>query len=193
MIELVGGLLTGSIAIFSDALHDFGDSLALGFAYLLQRFSRKTPSLRFSYGFHRLSLLSALFSGVVLLAGSAVVFVIAFYRLKEPTQPYTPGMIALAILGIGVNGYGALRLARGKTMNEKTLSWHLIEDILGWVAVLITAIVMSFWDLPILDPLLSIFFAGFIVFGVTRNLVSTFHLFLQGTPLISIQKSFRRA
>ena len=97
-------------------------------------------------------------------------------------MPETEGMIALAILGVLVNGFAACKLQGGKSLNEKVLNWHLLEDVLGWVAVLIVAIVMQFKDWPVLDPVLSIGFTLFILFNVIRNLVSTVKLFFQASP-----------
>ena len=97
-------------------------------------------------------------------------------------MPETEGMIALAILGVLVNGFAAYKLQGGKSLNEKVLNWHLLEDVLGWVAVLIVAIVMQFKDWPVLDPVLSIGFTLFILFNVIRNLISTVKLFFQASP-----------
>src|SRR5690554_8105080 len=91
-------------------------------------------------------------------------------------------MFLLAILGVTVNDVTAYRLSGGKTMNEKMLNWHLIEDVLGWLAVLIMSVVMHFVDWPILDPLLSVGFTLYILINVLRSLKTTFQLFLQATP-----------
>jgi cobalt-zinc-cadmium efflux system protein len=80
------------------------------------------------------------------------------------------------------------KLQGGNTLNERVLNWHLLEDVLGWVAVLIIAIVMQFVDWPILDPLLSIGFTLFILFNVIRNLLATLKLFLQGVPEKNLYK-----
>lgn len=106
----------------------------------------------------------------------------AIPRLANPVMPMSEGMIALAILGVTVNGFAAYRISKGKTLNEKVLNWHLLEDVLGWVAVLIIAVILQFADLPILDPLLSIGFTLFILLNVLRNLWATGKLFLQAVP-----------
>ncbi|WP_461519938.1 cation diffusion facilitator family transporter [Porticoccus sp.] len=182
VIEFVGGWLTNSTAIMADAVHDLGDSLSIGSAWLLNRLGRKSANPEYTYGYRRLSLFGALINGLVLIAGSVWVLVTAIPRLADPVMPHTEGMLALAVLGVTVNGYAAYRLSQGKTLNEKVLNWHLLEDVLGWVAVLIVATVMQIIDWPILDPLLSIGFTLFILINVLRNLWVTGRLFFQAVP-----------
>ena len=182
VIEFIGGWLTNSTAIMADAVHDLGDSLSIGSAWVLNKVGNKKADARFTYGYKRLSLLGALINGVVLIVGSIWVLSTALPRLADPVMPHTEGMLALAILGVAVNGYAAYRLSRGKTLNERVLNWHLLEDVLGWVAVLIVALVMQFVDWPILDPLLSIGFTLFILFNVLRTLRTTLQLFTQAVP-----------
>jgi cobalt-zinc-cadmium efflux system protein len=182
VVEAVGGWLTGSVAIMTDALHDLGDSLALGFAFVMERIAGRKGSARFSYGYRRLSLLSAVVTAGVLIAGSAAMLAYSVQRLFEPVQPHTGGMFALALLGIAVNGYAAFRLQKGTTLNEKMVSWHMLEDLLGWVVILISSVVMMFVDIPILDPVLSILLVFVIIFGTIRSLKETLNIFLQGTP-----------
>ncbi len=182
IIEFIGGWLTNSTAIMADAVHDFGDTLSIGSAWLLNNLGTKSATKEFTYGYRRLSLLGALINGIVLIVGSAWILYEAVPRLSNPEMPETEGMIALAILGVLVNGFAAYKLQGGKSLNEKVLNWHLLEDVLGWVAVLIVAIVMQFKDWPVLDPVLSIGFTLFILFNVIRNLISTVKLFFQASP-----------
>lgn len=184
IIELVGGLLTGSLAILADAVHDFGDSLSLGLALVLQKVSQKKRTETFSYGYGRFSLLSAFITGVVILTGSSLILIKSFPRIFQPATetPEGLGMLGLAVLGIIVNGTAALRLRRGATNNEKVLTWHFMEDLLGWVAVLIGAILILITDWYWIDPLLATLVAGFIIFNVLRHLFSTSKLFLQSIP-----------
>lgn len=182
IIEFIGGIFTNSVAIIADAIHDLGDSLAIGFAWIASKVAAKQPTSRYSYGFRRWSLLSALISGLILLLGSAWVLSEAIPRLWQPELPHTGGMFLLALLGIAVNGVAVLRLRRGKTQNEKVLSWHLLEDVLGWVAVLLGAILMHFTGWAWLDPALCIGFSVFILLNVLKSLRQTLALFLQVTP-----------
>lgn len=182
IIEFIGGMLTNSTAIMADAVHDLGDTLSIGLGWLLHRLSGREANCSYTYGYHRLSLLGALINGATLVVGSIWVLSEAIPRLANPQMPDAVGMTGLAILGIVVNGFAAYKLSGGKTLNEKVLNWHLLEDVLGWVAVLIVSIVLLFIDWPILDPILSIAFTLFILFNVVKNLTSTVRLFLQGTP-----------
>lgn len=182
VIELIGGLFTNSVAILSDALHDFGDSISLGVAWYLQKFSEKKRDRFYSYGYKRFSLLGALFISVVLLVGSIFVIKECVERIMEPQMPNAKGMFILAILGVIVNGIAVIRLNKGSSMNERAVSLHMMEDVLGWIAVLVVSIVMMFVDLPILDPLLSIGISIWILTNVYRNLKDTFHILLQQVP-----------
>lgn len=182
VIELVGGIYTNSTAVIADAVHDFGDSIALGLALFMERFARGKPTTGYSYGYRRWSLLSAVITGVFLLASSAVVLTQAIPRLSNPVTPKVEGVVLLALLGIAVNGYAAWRLLRGSTRNERMISWHMLEDVLGWVVILVSAVVMMFVDVPILDPILSILYVLIILFGAGRSLLGTLKLFLQGVP-----------
>lgn len=182
IIEFIGGWLTNSTAIMADAVHDLGDSLSIGLAWLLGKLSERDSSADFSYGYKRFSLLGALINGMVLTIGSIWVISEAIPKLFNPEMPMIEGMLGLAILGILVNGYAAFKLSSGKTLNERILNWHLLEDVLGWLAVFIVSIVLIFIEWPILDPLLAIGFTLFILLGVLRNMSTTLKLFLQGVP-----------
>lgn len=188
LIEIVGGILTNSVAIIADAIHDLGDSLAIAFAWVASKVAAKQPTQRYSYGYRRWSLLSALISGVILLLGSAWVLSEAIPRLWQPQLPHVGGMFALAILGVAVNGMAVLRLRSGKTQNEKVLSWHLLEDVLGWVAVLLGSVLMYFTGWAWLDPALSIAFTLFILLNVLKALRQTLALFLQVSPDLQLQQ-----
>lgn len=190
-IELVGGLYTQSLAILSDALHDFGDALSLGLSYLLQKKSAQGPSENFSYGLRRLSLLSAFISGVVISVGAVFIFIEAVTGFNEPREPNGLGMMGLAVFGIAVNGFAAWRLGTGETHNEQVLKWHLIEDVLGWVAVLVGSFFVWAYGWNWLDPLLAIGISIFVLFNVLRSLSQTLNLFLQANPNPDGLKAFR--
>ncbi|MCB0704612.1 MAG: cation transporter [Saprospiraceae bacterium] len=182
VIEIFGGIYTNSIAIISDAIHDLGDSLSLGTAWYLERKSKQEADKHFSFGYRRFSLLGALINSLVLIAGSIYVINQAIGRILEPEPSNASGMILFAVGGILINGFAAWKLSGGKSLNEKVVSWHLMEDVLGWVAVLIVAIVLLFKEVNYLDPALSLFIAAYILWNVVRNLKKTLYIFLQGTP-----------
>ena len=182
LVEVVGGMITGSTAILADAVHDLGDCFALAQAWYFESISGEKSSARYSYGYKRFSLLGALISTVVLLTSSLFVLVHAIPRILEPHKPDAGGMILLAIVGVLVNGIAMAKLSKESGMNAKVVALHLLEDVLGWVAVLVVAVVLYFWDIPVLDPLLAIIITLYILSGVVKNLKAMLPVFLQAVP-----------
>ncbi|WP_338794047.1 cation diffusion facilitator family transporter [Bernardetia sp. MNP-M8] len=182
ILELIGGYYVNSIAIISDAIHDLGDSLSLGTAWYLDNKSKQEANKEFSFGYARFSLLGALVNSLVLIGGSIYVIYEAIGRILKPEHSDANGMIVFAIIGVAVNGYAAWKMSGGKSLNEKVVSWHLLEDVLGWVAVLIVSIILKFKDIHYLDPALSLLITAYILWGVTQRLKETLYVFLQGVP-----------
>jgi len=183
IIEIIGGFWTGSIAILSDALHDLGDTLSIGLAWYLQKVSKKGRTEQYTFGYKRFNTLGAIITGLVLVAGSVFILTEAIPALWNPGEPNAKGMIGLAILGVVVNGAAVFRLKKGgDSLNERVITMHLLEDVLGWVAVLIGSIVMYFYDVPWLDPAMSIGITLYILYGVTKNLWSAGKIILQAKP-----------
>lgn len=182
MIEFAGGIYTNSVAILSDAVHDLGDALSLGVAYRLEKLSEKKRDKTFTYGYGRFSLLSALITGVILLSGSILIIIESVKRIFVAVNPDSDGMIVLALLGIFFNSIAYYRMHHGEKMSEKMVSLHLLEDIAGWVVVFIGAILIKYFNLVILDPIMSIFISAFILIRVGRNLQKVSTIFLQGKP-----------
>lgn len=182
ILEIIGGILTNSMAILSDALHDLGDSLSLGLAWYFQKISGRTKNNTFTFGYKRFSLLGAVTNSMVLLVGSIFILHETIPRIFDPEPVEPRGMFFLALLGVAVNGLAVLRMRKGKSLNEKVVSLHLWEDVLGWLSVLIGSILMIFSDLPVIDPILSAAITLFILFNVIKNLKKSFRVFLQGVP-----------
>jgi cobalt-zinc-cadmium efflux system protein len=182
LVEIIGGILTGSTAILADAVHDLGDSFALAQAWYFEEKSGEKSSARYSYGYKRFSLLGALISTVVLLTSSLFVLAHAIPRILDPQKPDAGGMIILAVIGVLVNGIAMARLSKESGMNAKVVALHLLEDVLGWVAVLVVAVVLYFWDIPVLDPLLAVMITLYILSGVVKNLKAMLPVFLQAVP-----------
>lgn len=182
IIEIAGGLYTNSIAILSDALHDLGDTISLALAWYLQKVSNRDSDKHYTYGYKRFSLLGAVSISVMLIIGSVFVLRESIERLFSPDEVNARGMMYLAILGIIVNGIAVLRLRKGDSLNEKAVYLHMLEDVLGWVAVLIVSIVMIFVNIPVLDPLLSIGITVWVLLNVYKNLKKTFRILLQEVP-----------
>ena len=182
LFEFAGGYWVNSVAILSDALHDLGDSVSLALAWYLGRKATQGPTERFSFGYSRFSLLGAFINSVVLIAGTTFVISEAVQRIQHPEPSNAPGMVAFALIGVAVNGYAAWRMRSSNTMNERVISLHLLEDVLGWAAVLVVAITLLFIDLPILDPALSLVISAWVGYNAIRRLMETGRLFLQGVP-----------
>lgn len=182
VIEVVGGILTNSMAILSDAVHDLGDTGSIGFSWLMERYSRKGRTRALTFGYRRFSLMGALVSSLVLFFGSVFILTQAIPRLIHPQTVHPRGMLGLAVLGILVNGIAVWKLRGGRKINERVISLHLLEDVLGWTAILVVSILLLFFDLPFLDPLLSILITGFILAKIIPNIRQTVKVFLQYSP-----------
>jgi cobalt-zinc-cadmium efflux system protein len=182
IVEIVGGFWTNSLAILSDALHDFGDSVALLASWLFERGARKLPDTNRTFGYQRLSLFSAIFSASILIGGSIVIIFQAIPRLLNPELVNASGMVGIAFLGILFNGLGFFQLKKGESINEKVLSWHLLEDVIGWAGILVGGVIIYFWNIYILDPILTIGLTVFILYGVTKSLREALNILLQGVP-----------
>jgi cobalt-zinc-cadmium efflux system protein len=182
ILEIFGGFWTNSLAILSDALHDFGDSIALLVSWLFERGARKSPDTSRTFGYQRLSLFSALFSAMVLIGGSIVIISQAIPRILDPETVNATGMVGIAIIGILFNSMGFFLLKRGESLNEKVLSWHLLEDVLGWAVILVGGIIINFWDVYLLDPIMTLGLTVFIFYNVSKNLKEAVNILLEGVP-----------
>lgn len=182
VVELVGGLLTHSLAIQSGAIHDLGDSLAIGVALYLEKKSHQNVDQQYSYGYRRYSPLAAVITGGVILTGAVAVLIQVVPHLLQPEMPKTEGMFAFACMGLLINASAAFRTSKGSSLNEKMITWHLIEDTMSWVAVLVSSIILHFVNWPILDSLLALAISVWVVVNVWRNLRSAVNVFMQAKP-----------
>ncbi len=174
IIELVGGIFTNSISIISDSVHDLGDSISIGASLVLEHKSGKKPNDRYTYGYLRYSILGAFLTSMILLLGSAFVIYRSVCRIITPTAVDHDGMLIFAIVGIVVNGLAALKTAHGHSLNEKTLSLHMLEDVLGWAAILVGSVVIKLTGWHLVDPILSLAIAVFVLthaFGHIREVL----------------------
>lgn len=183
IIEFIGGYLTNSMAIYSDALHDLGDSTALLMSYFFEKFSKKNPDQKYTYGYRRFSLLSAMINAVILLLGSIFVIKESVERLSDPQPVVSEGMFALAVLGIAVNGFAAYRMSKEDGINQRMVMLHLMEDILGWIAVLIVSVILYFKPWFILDSILSILVSLMVLKGVYQGLKRVVTILMQAFPV----------
>lgn len=182
IFEFVGGIMTGSVAIISDSVHDIFDAASIGISYFLEKKSKKQPDNVYTYGYARFSAVGGMITTVMLLFSSAAVIVNAVIRIIEPVKINYNGMIIFAVIGAVVNFLAAFLTRRGSSINQKAVSLHMLEDLLGWIVVLIGAVVMKFTDLAILDPLMSMGVAIFILVNAVKGLREILDLFLEKIP-----------
>ena len=182
VFEFIGGIFTGSIAILSDSIHDIGDAAAIGLSYFLEGKSNRQPDESHTYGYVRYSVLGGFITTVILLVGSVTVIFGAVKRLMNPTEINYDGMIIFAVVGVVVNFLAAYFTREGDSINQKAVNLHMLEDVLGWLVVFVGAVVMRFTDLYIIDPLMSIGVAVFILINAVKNLREVADLFLEKTP-----------
>ena len=182
ILEFVGGTFTRSVAIISDSIHDLGDALSIGISYFLERKSKKKPDEKHTYGYIRYSVLGSTITTVILLTGSLLVIYNAILRIINPVEINYNGMIIFAVFGVIINFIAAYFTKEGDSLNQKSVNLHMLEDVLGWVIVLIGAIVMKFVNIPYIDPILSIGVAIFILINAYKNLKSILNVFLEKTP-----------
>lgn len=182
IIEFIGGVITNSVAIISDSIHDIGDAMSIGVSYFLERKSTKKPDNNYTYGYVRYSVLGSIITTFILLSGSILVIYNAIQRLINPVEINYNGMIIFAILGVIINFLAAYFTKEGDSLNQKSVNLHMIEDVLGWIVVLIGAIIMKFTDIRIIDPILSIGVAVFILINALKTLKEIVDLFLEKTP-----------
>ena len=182
IFEFVGGAISGSVAIMSDAVHDLGDATSIGISYFLERKSKKKPDEKYTYGYIRYSVMGSVITTVILIVGSLLVIYEAFQRIINPVQIDYSKMIIFAIIGVIVNFVAAYVTREGDSLNQKSVNLHMLEDVLGWVVVLVGAVVMQFTDISLIDPILSICVALFILINAIKNLKAVIDLFLEKTP-----------
>ncbi len=175
IFEFFGGIITGSVAIISDAIHDMGDAAVIGLSYFLEKKSKKPADEKHPKGYAHYSELGGIITTIVLILGSLIVIFNAIGRLSDPVEINYNGMIFFAIVGVCVNGGAAFVTRDGESFNQRAVNLHMLEDVLGWAVVLIGAIVMKFTDFAIIDPLMSIGVAVFIIINAVRNLTGHGH------------------
>ena len=182
VFEFVGGLYTGSVAIVSDAVHDIGDAISIGFSFCLERKSKKQPDQTHTYGYGRYSVMGSVVTTLILLLGSVMVMYNAILRILNPVPIKYNGMILFAVIGAIVNLAAAFFTKDGHSLNQKAVNLHMLEDVLGWIVVLVGAIVMRLTSFRRMDPIMSIGVSLFILIHAVKNLKEALNLFLEKVP-----------
>ncbi len=181
-VEIAGAFFTNSFAILSDAVHDFGDCIAIGFAYVMERFSNKAPDEKYTYGYRRYSLVSAVVTSLILVVGSVFVIVGSVGRIAQPKEVHGLGMVIIAVFGVVINGAAVIKTRSGTGVNEKAISLHLLEDVLGWIAVLLGSALIFFFKWYFIDGVLSVLIAVVLIVESAKTIKDIFAVFLEKTP-----------
>lgn len=181
-IEIIGGIFTNSIAIMSDAVHDLGDTLSLGVSWGLESISKREADEKYTFGYDRFSLLGGIISSLVLFGGTVFILTETIPRLLNPQEVNPLGMLLLSVLGVSFNVLAYIRVHAGHSLNERAVSLHLLEDVFGWVAIMIGSIFILIFDWMFIDPLLSIIIAVYIFVHVLRILKEILDVLLQKVP-----------
>ncbi len=192
IIEFFGGIYTGSTAILSDAIHDFSDSISLLLSYVAEKISKKNPNDIYTYGYKRITVIGAFINVAVLSVGTFFVIVRAFTALLNPNELKTTEMIFLSILGILVNLVSVVRLNGSTKILDKTVRLHLLEDLLGWISVLITSIVIHFTNFYILDPILSLAISTFVVYNISKRLIEIYRIIMHCVPNKNLYENIKK-
>ena len=182
VFEFIGGALTGSVAIISDSVHDLGDSISIGISYFLEKISKKEPDDKYTYGYLKYSVLGSLIMTIILIVGSIFVIINAIERLIKPVPINYNGMLIFAVVGIIVNLIAAISTHKGESLNQKAVNLHMLEDVLGWVVVLIGAIVMKFTDITYIDPIMSIGVSVFLLINAFKGIKKILDIFFEKAP-----------
>jgi len=182
IFEFVGGILTNSVAILSDSMHDLGDAASIGISYFMEKKSKRHADNKHTYGYVRYSVLGGVITTAILIVGSILVIISAVDRIFNPVEVNYAGMIIFAIVGVVLNATAAFFTREGGSINQKAVNLHMLEDVLGWVVVLIGAVIMNFTEIKLIDPIMSICVAAFILFSALRNLKMVLDIFLEKTP-----------
>ena len=182
IVEFIAGGVFGSSAVLADSVHDLGDAIVIGLSAFLETISNREEDSHYTLGYKRFSLLGALVTAVILMTGSALVILENITKLFHPQAVNDEGILWLGIIAVSINVLASLVVRKGKTKNESILSLHFLEDTLGWLAVILMAIVLRFTDWYILDPLLSLVISIFILSKAIPRFWSTLKIFLDAVP-----------
>ena len=182
IFEFFGGLFTNSVAILSDSIHDLGDAISIGLSYLFEKKSKKKADNKYTYGYIRYSVLGGVITTTILLVGSLLVIIGAIHRLFNPIDINYQGMIIFAVFGVIMNFIAAYVTRKGDSINQRSVNLHMLEDVLGWIIVLVGAIIMNFTNISIIDPIMSICVSTYILIHALKNLKIVLDLFLEKTP-----------
>ena len=189
IFELIGGIFTNSVAIMSDAIHDFGDAISIGISFILEKISKKKPNHKYTYGYLRYSIIGAIITNTVLIMGGIFIIIHASKRIINPIEVNYNGMLIFAIFGFTINLIAMFLTKDGHSLNEKAINLHMLEDVLTWLVVLIGSLVIKITEFYLIDSILSILVSLFILWNAIKSYKMILDIFLEKTPKnINIEK-----
>jgi len=184
VIELLGGLLSGSLALMSDAGHMFTDTVALALSLVAIRIAYRPPTEEQTYGFIRAEILAALANGAILIVITIIILYEAILRIINPPTIEAPLMLAVAVAGLVANAAGVYVLHdKSRTsLNVRGAFLHMMSDLLSSVAVIVAALLILFFNLRISDPVLSILIGAIILWGAWKLVTQSSQILLESVP-----------
>ncbi|WP_139490636.1 cation diffusion facilitator family transporter [Brevibacillus dissolubilis] len=185
IVEVIGGFLTNSLALLSDAGHMFSDSSALFLSLIAMYFAARPPSPQKTFGFYRFEILAALINGVSLVLISLYIFYEAYERLFAPEPVSSLSMVGIAILGLLANIAAAYVLMRGdikNNINMRSAFLHVLGDMLGSVGAIIAGLLMWKYQWYVADPIISIIVGVLVLVSAWRVTKESVNILMEGTP-----------
>ncbi|MFC0016059.1 MULTISPECIES: cation diffusion facilitator family transporter [Allobacillus] len=185
VVEVIGGLLTNSLALLADAGHMLSDAISLGVAFLAFTLGERSANYSKTYGYKRFEILAAVFNGVTLILIAGFIFYEAYQRFTDPPEVASTGMLVIATIGLIVNLIVAWILMKGDTeenLNLRAAFLHVLGDLLGSVGAIVAALLILFFGWGWADPLASVLVALLILISGYRVTKDSFHVLMEGTP-----------
>ncbi len=198
IVELIGGLLSNSLALLSDAMHDFTDTIALSLSLYANKKAQQKPTKTKTFGYQRSTIIAALMNAIVLIALTFFIFYKAYQKIINPEEVNGMLIFIIAIFGIIFNGAIVLKMfkTKDKDLNVKSVFWHLMEDLLGWTGVLIAGIVIIFTGWHLIDPIVSIIIGLIVIHGAYGILKEALDIFMlavsEGVDIDDVIKEIKK-
>jgi cobalt-zinc-cadmium efflux system protein len=182
LAEIIGGILTNSLALLADAGHMLVDVASLVMSFLALTFALRPPSKQRTFGFHRLEILAALANGLALILICLYIFYEAYQRILTPQPVQGPGMLAIALVGLVANVAAIMVLEKGESLNVRSAFLHVLGDTLSSAGIIVGGLVMLFTGWYIIDPIISVVIALLILLSAYRVTVEAVNVLLEATP-----------
>lgn len=185
VVEVIGGVITNSLALLSDAGHMLSDAAALGLSLFAMKLGERKATHSKTYGYKRFEIIAAALNGLTLILISIYIFIEAYHRFADPPQVQSMGMLAISVIGLIVNIIAAWILMSGdkdENLNVRSAFLHVLGDMLGSVGAITAALLIYFFGWGLADPIASVAVAILIIISGWRVTKESFHVLMEGTP-----------